>query len=82
MKTTRTTVLSLDTLLVNARKLGKESHHVARAAALLGIDAASLCVWCADKPHNLTFPAHRVPRGGQCEACPYQGEDAIILDRS
>lgn len=64
----------------NARRLGKESHHVSRAAYLCGIKAHSLCVWCADKPEHRSAHVWRLPRGGECERCSYVGHDCLVVE--
>lgn len=64
----------------NARRLGKESQHVSRAAYLSGIKAHSLCVWCADKPEHRSANVWRLPRGGECEQCPYVGHDCLVVE--
>lgn len=89
---TTTTALSasaaatLETLLTNAARVGKESHHVALASALLssldGVRVASACVWCAEKDPASWLPGaivRRLPRGGECYSCGYAGPDCLVV---
>lgn len=73
--------ITIEILVENARRLGKESQHVALAAGfcrgLAGV--ASLCVWCADERHGWTAKAFRLPRGGECQACSYTGYDCLVV---
>lgn len=72
---------TIDTLITNASQLGKESQHVALAAAFVlpGVQVLSLCCWCADARYGWDVKAHRLPRGGECQACPYVGYDCLVL---
>jgi len=66
----------------NARRLAKQSQHVSRAAYLCGIEAHSLCVWCADKPEHRSARVWRLPLGGECEQCSYAGYDCLVVEGS
>lgn len=70
-------MITLETLIANASRLGKESQHVALACALLpGLGhVRSLCVWCAEGAGL----AYRLPRGGECSACSYAGYDCLVV---
>lgn len=72
--------MSLETLVERARALGKESQHVAAAASVLCLKAASLCVHCADKPKHRSARVWRLPRGGECEQCSYVGHDCLVVE--
>jgi hypothetical protein len=79
---TRPTI-TVQSLVENATRLGKGAQHVALAAAfcksLSGTRVLSICVWCADARHGWTGEAFRLPRGGECQCCPYVGVDTIVL---
>lgn len=68
---------TIETLCENARRMRKESHHVAWAASFVGIRARSLCCDCAERLSPIGF-AVRLPLGGECEACPYVGHDCLV----
>ena len=70
---------SADALVDNARKFGKQSQHVASAAVLLGLCVHSLCCWCADKGAFRDMRVARLACGGECEQCPYVGEDCLVV---
>jgi hypothetical protein len=71
--------LSIETLVANAKRAGKESQHVMLAAAFVstGCEVHSLCVWCAEAHPNARV--FRLPRGGECQACPYVGHDCLVV---
>lgn len=73
--------ITIETLVENARRLGKESQHVALAAGfcrgLAGV--ASLCVWCANERYGWSAKAFRLPRGGECMDCSYAGYDCLVI---
>jgi hypothetical protein len=72
-------------LVANARRGGKESHHVAAAAALLALhrtQVLSLCCACVerhDKGRPLPSWTERLPRGGECSRCSYVGHDCLVV---
>jgi hypothetical protein len=68
--------LDLTAAIANAIRLGHGSHVVAGAAALAGIEAYSLCCWCAEKVEG---EATRLPTGGECDRCPYIGHDCLVI---
>jgi hypothetical protein len=71
--------ITIEQLVANARRVRKESQHVAMAAAVVlrGRDIRSLCCWCAEThPDARVF---RLPRGGECDACPYVGHDCLVV---
>ncbi len=74
--------MNVEQLVENARRAGKESQHVALAAALVELPSPvqSLCVWCADAPRWRDAPVWRLPRGGECEHCSYAGHDCIVVE--
>jgi hypothetical protein len=70
--------MALATIVANAARTGKESQHVALTCGFLpGLAGVrSLCCWCAEgRPHAQAF---RLPRGGECSACPYAGYDCLV----
>jgi hypothetical protein len=53
--------------------------YAAALAILTGKPARAICVWClhAHDPHE-QHPARRIPAGGVCSLCPYDGPDMLV----
>ncbi|HHH29596.1 MAG TPA: hypothetical protein ENK57_14795 [Polyangiaceae bacterium] len=70
MSTIATMIAELDRLCENARRLRKETHHVAIGASFLsafeGFAVRSRCVHCATDDH---VAVRRVHLGGDCYGC-------------
>jgi hypothetical protein len=63
-------------IIKNAKNLGHQTQTAAFAASLVGIDARSICCWCAE---HVSGDFQRLPRGGECSRCAYTGRDTGVL---